>query len=199
MRGKGDAFAAARPGQRQRVLITGGQKRPLAKRAAAPDGAYGVENVLAGQVEAPGRLGLAGLAAAQRLAGCLQPRPCRAVDGPVHAPAARQRGVGGVDDGVHGHFGDVVANDLQRHGVLPCAVMKRPASARLPVRVRGGEPPRASFRPCSVRTARPAPCRRGSPRPRGPWCQRRSRCSGGRCPFPARCACTRGCAAWRPA
>ena len=176
------------------------QQLPLfAEQPAAPHRADGVDDVLAGQAEALRHLGFAGPAAAQRRAGCLHLRPRGAVDGPVQTPVAAQGVVRGVDDGVHGHFGDVIANDLQWHGV-PLLYHYTKTGKRAPAGRSSGRssPSRVVFRPYTVRTARPAPCRHGSPRPRGPWCQRRSRCWDGRCPSPARCACTPGCAASKP-
>ena len=51
-----------------------------------------------------------GPAAAQGPAFGQELRPRGPVDGPVHAAAPQQRGVGRIDDGVHGHLRDVVAN-----------------------------------------------------------------------------------------
>ena len=134
------------------------------------------------------------IAAAQRLAGCLQPRPGGAVDLPRPRPAARQRGVSGVDDGVHGHLVISLRTIFGGIAILCCYEKTGKRACRSSSR----RPPHASLG--LVASVQRAQRRRGSPRPRGQRCQRHSRCSGGRCPFPARCACTpQGCAALRPA
>ncbi len=121
---EGHRFAVVLLRQRQGAAIAGRQQLALAVRAALPDGADGVDHVLAGQVVSPGDLGLAGFAAVQRAALLQQPRAGGAVDGAVHAPAAQQRLVGGVDDGVNLHAGDVISHDFQRHGNPPQMVKK---------------------------------------------------------------------------
>ncbi len=64
------------------------------------------------QTIAAGDLGLAGIAAAERLAFAQQFRPRRAMDGAVHAAAAEQRAVGGIDDGIDLERGDVADHKL---------------------------------------------------------------------------------------
>lgn len=69
-----------------------------------------------GQAIALGELGLSRFAAAQGAALGQQLRPCGTVDGAVHATAAQQALLGGVDDGVHFHGGDIISHNMQGHG-----------------------------------------------------------------------------------
>ena len=117
--GKGHARAVMFSSQPQRIAVTGRQKRPLAVPAAPPDGAGRMDDIPAGEAVPARDLGLAGGSAVQRRAFLQKLRPCRAVNRAVHAAAAQQRGVRGVDDGVHGHPGDVVLNKQQGHRSHP--------------------------------------------------------------------------------
>jgi len=100
--------------------------------AVAVDGADGVDDELGGKASAVGDYGSAG----REMAGL---QSCDdgfafgedgwasgAVNGAVHASAAEERGVGSVDDGVGGFFGDVggavegdgfVGGEEEAHGV----------------------------------------------------------------------------------
>ena len=53
-----------------------------------------------------------GSAAAERPAFFQEPWPRGPVDAAVYASASQKRGVRGIDDGVHMHFGDIVPDDL---------------------------------------------------------------------------------------
>lgn len=64
-------------------------------------------------------LGLPRLTAVKRSALCQQLRPCGLVDGAVYAATAQQSLVGGVYNGIHLHFRDVVSDDLKRHRAPP--------------------------------------------------------------------------------
>ena len=75
--------------------------------AVPPDGADGVDDVPAGQVIGGGQLGLSRLTAVEGAALRQKPRPGGTVDSAVHAAAAQQGGVGGVDDGIGVGLGDV--------------------------------------------------------------------------------------------
>ena len=107
--------AAVGQGQLQAAEIAAAQQGSLPVAAALPDGAGGVDHIAAGQVIGPGELGMAGFAAPQGAALGQQAGPGGPVDGPVHPQAPQQGGVGGVDDGVHGYFRDVIANDDKGH------------------------------------------------------------------------------------
>ena len=88
---------------------------PLAVLTAVPHRAHGVDDVAARQAVRVRDLGLAGSATAQRSALLEQLRPRRPVDAAIHAASAQQGLLGRVDDGVHAHFRDVVANDDKGH------------------------------------------------------------------------------------
>ena len=93
-----------------------GQQLRLSRVAAAPDRPDGMDYP-ARREPAPGRrLGVPGRAAAEpaRLGEDL--RPARAVDRPVHAPAAEQRLVRRVHDRVDLLPGEVADDELDRHG-----------------------------------------------------------------------------------
>ena len=90
---------------------------PLTVLTAVPHGADGVNHIPAGQAVGFGDLGVTCLAAAQRPTLGQQLRPCRTMDAAIHAASAQQGLLGRVDDGVHGHFRDVVANDDKGHSV----------------------------------------------------------------------------------
>jgi len=109
--------------QRKAGAIAGGELFPLAVLTAVPHGANGVDDVAARQAVRAGDLGLAGPAAAQRPALLEQLRPRRTVDAAIHAATAQQRFLRRVDDGVHGHFRDVVANDDKGHSVTTNTVI----------------------------------------------------------------------------
>ena len=76
-----------------------------------------MDHVPAGQAVGSGDPGLAGGAAAEPPALGQQFQTRRPVDAAVHPAAAQQGRLGGVDDGVHGHFCDIVANDDKGHGL----------------------------------------------------------------------------------
>ena len=101
--------------QLQRRAVGRNQQLPLPVAAAPPDGAHGVDDELRRQAVAFRDLGLSGFAAVQGAALGQQLRPGGPVDGPVHTSAAQQALVGGVDDGVHLHGGDIVSYNLQGH------------------------------------------------------------------------------------
>ena len=110
--GKVHGLAAVLDRKRQTASVAGGQQRLLPVAAAVPDGAGGVDDEAGGQAVAPGDLRLAGAAAVQRAAFRQQLRPCGPMDGAVHSAPAQKTGVGGVDDGVRGLFGNVALDDL---------------------------------------------------------------------------------------
>ena len=101
--------------QRKARPVAGGELFPLAVLTAVPHRADGVDDVAARQAVRARDFGLAGPAAAQRPALLEQLRPRRPVDAPIHPASAQQGLLGRVDNGVHGHFRDVVANDDKGH------------------------------------------------------------------------------------
>ena len=107
---KGHGLTAVVRRQRQGAAVAGAQTLLLPVSAAVPDGAYGVDDVFRGQAVGAGDLRLPDPAAAQGPAFGQKLRSRGTVDGPVHAAAPQKRRVGRVDDGVYGHFRDIVAN-----------------------------------------------------------------------------------------
>ena len=75
--------------------------------AALPDRADGMDDIARPKPVAARKPGIAGGAAADLPAFLEKLGPGRAMDRAVHAAAAQQRAVGGVDDRVDGQFGDV--------------------------------------------------------------------------------------------
>ena len=106
-----------RLGQRQARPIAGGQLFLLAMPAASPHRPNGVNHIPAGETISFCDLGVAGFAAAKPSALGQQLRPRRPVDAPIHPASAQQGLLGRVDNGIHGHFRDVVANDDKGHSV----------------------------------------------------------------------------------
>jgi hypothetical protein len=86
----------------------------LALAAAMPDRPDGVDHMAGAEPISSGDPGVAGRAAAQCAALRKQFRPGRAMDGSVDAAAAKQRRIGGVDDGVDIQRRDVGDDDVQR-------------------------------------------------------------------------------------
>ena len=113
---KGDGCAAVFFRQRQCGPVAGDEPGLLAVLPAMPARADGVDDISARQTAAGRDPGLALGAAVQRAARRGQLRPGGAENGAADAAVPEQRRVGGADDGVHVHFGDVISHDLQRHG-----------------------------------------------------------------------------------
>ena len=101
--------------QRKARPVAGDELFPLAVRAAVPHGTDGVDHIFAGQTIRPRDFGVAGLAAAQRPALVQQLRPRRSVNAAVHAAPAQKGFICRVDNGVHAHLCNIIANDFQRH------------------------------------------------------------------------------------
>ena len=76
------------------------------------DAAKAVVDVFAGQPEARGDPGFSGGAAPQLAAGLLQLRAGCPVNTAVHSAPSHQGGVGGVDNGVGFHPGNVLPDHL---------------------------------------------------------------------------------------
>ena len=72
-----------------------------------------MDDIAAGQAVGLGWLCLSGFAAAERAAFREQLRSGRTVDRAIHTAAAKQGGVGRIDDRVRLAFGDIALNDLQ--------------------------------------------------------------------------------------
>ena len=99
-RGKGDRARAELACEGQRATVAARQQLVLAGVAAVPDRPHRVDHPARRQHVPVGRLRLARVATAERTAPLQQLRAGGPVDGAVHAAAAQQRAVGGVDDGV---------------------------------------------------------------------------------------------------
>src|SRR5262245_56620963 len=96
-----------------------------------PDRPDAVDDAARGQAARGGRLGVAGLAAAEASALVEDGGPARAVDRPVDAAAAEQRRVGRVHDCVHFLLGDVTDHepDAVRGGHVPAVYRLTPTRA----------------------------------------------------------------------
>ena len=101
--------------QRKAGAIAGVELFPLAALTAVPHRAHGVDDVAARQAVRAGDLGLAGSATAQRPALLEQLRPRRPVDAAINAASTQQRFLCRVDDGIHAHFRDIIANNDKWH------------------------------------------------------------------------------------
>jgi hypothetical protein len=84
--------------------------------ATAPHRPDRVDHGLRRQPIALGDLRLADAATTEQAARIEQLRARSAMDRPIHATAAEQRSIGGVDDGVHGEGGDIGLSGMDGHG-----------------------------------------------------------------------------------
>jgi hypothetical protein len=76
-----------------------------------------MKDILCGQSECRGAHRPAQIAVPDGFTGGGQlPLPCRLIDGTAGAAALQKVPVGGVDDGIRCHLGDVVADHQKRHG-----------------------------------------------------------------------------------
>ena len=116
--GKGNTLAVVFVRKLQRVPVAGGQQLTLAVMTVLPDGACCMDDVSARQAVPAGDFRLTGLASVQRPARLKKLRPRGTVDRAVHAAAAQQGRVGGVDDGIHRHLRNIVSDNLKRHGLF---------------------------------------------------------------------------------
>ena len=109
------SFAAGFLRQRKARPVTGSKLFPFAAAAAVPHGANRVDHIAAGQAVRSGDFSISDPAAAEPPARGQQFRPCRTVDAAIYTAAAQKRFVCCVDDGVHIHFCNVIADNFKRH------------------------------------------------------------------------------------
>jgi len=112
-RWKGDRGEPVLLAELDRAAIAGGKQIILTKRAAIPHRPNRVDHVSGGEPIALGDLGVAGLATVEHPALRNKVRPRRTMDGAIDASPAEQRGIGGVDDGVNAHGGNVGNDDFE--------------------------------------------------------------------------------------
>jgi hypothetical protein len=93
--------------------ITRRQRFVFALVSAVPNRAHGVNHMARRQPITPGDFGVAGCAAMKRAAFRQQFLPGRAMDRAIHAAAAEQRRIRGVDDGVNAKCRDVGDGDFE--------------------------------------------------------------------------------------
>ncbi len=93
--------------------VAGGQRLILAAAASVPDRPDGMDHMPSRQTIALGDLGAAGLAAIQHAAFDGELRTRRAMDRAVNTASAKQRRIGGVDDGVNAQRRDVGDDDFK--------------------------------------------------------------------------------------
>ena len=92
----------------QAATVAGGQDFWLAPAAIAVDRPDSVDHETRGQLEAWGKLGVAGLATAECGTGCPHKLvPGCTVDGAVDAAAACEGGIGGINDDIDIKSGDI--------------------------------------------------------------------------------------------
>ena len=99
--GIGDRGEAALGGKRETVAVAAREQPVLAALAATPDRADGVDHVARLEAEAGRDLGLTRLATAERGASLFKLGAGRAMDRAIDAAPAKERRIGGVDDGVN--------------------------------------------------------------------------------------------------
>ena len=97
----------------ERTPIAGGQCCVLALAAAMPDRSDSMNDMPRREPVTLRYFGLAGGAAAEAAAFGQKLRAGGTMDGAVDAPAAEQRCIGGVDDGVNAQGGDIGGDDLE--------------------------------------------------------------------------------------
>ena len=93
--------------------VTRGERGIFALAALIPNRTDGMNHMPCRQPITPGNFGAAGLAPIQGTAFGEKLRSSRAMDGAIDAPAAEQRGIPGVDDGVNAKRRDVGDDDFQ--------------------------------------------------------------------------------------
>src|SRR5689334_15987173 len=104
------------PGRELEALaIAGSEQARLAALAAAPYRSHRVDDMLRRQLITLSDFRLPGRAAVERTTFVQQLRPRRSVDRAVHSPAAQQRRVRSVDDGVHRERHDIDLTGFQLH------------------------------------------------------------------------------------
>jgi len=117
-----DAGGNGRKGNRSKVVglakltcapITRRQRFIFALVSTVPNRAHGVNYMPRRQPITPGDFGVAGCAAVKRAAFRQQLRPGRPMDRAIHAAAAEQRRISGVDDRVNAKCRDIGDGDFE--------------------------------------------------------------------------------------
>lgn len=116
--GKGNGGEIVLLSQQHAATIGASQKAGLTVTASSPDRPHSMHDIPGLEVVAPCQPRLAGWTAANAAAGGEQVRSGGPMNGPVDAATAKQRRIGGIDDGVHIQRRDVGLDDLDamRHG-----------------------------------------------------------------------------------
>lgn len=110
--GKGNRGKTVLARETEARTVAGGKQLVLAALAAAPNRTNGVDDVTREKAKARGDLGIPRLAAAELSTSRAKLGTCGTVDRTIHAASAKQRPVGGVDDGVDVEPGDVAFDDF---------------------------------------------------------------------------------------
>jgi len=110
--GKGNRGKTVLACETEARTVAGGKQLVLAALAAAPNRTNGVDDVTREKAKARGDLGIPRLAAAELGTSRAKLGTCGTVDRTIHAASAKQRPVGGVDDGVDVEPGDVAFDDF---------------------------------------------------------------------------------------
>ena len=97
--------------KRKRVLVACSQELTLSVTAAPPDWAYRVDDRL-GRQPVPRRDEGRASSDIANLPSCSQElRPCRPMDGPVHPAAYDRPRIRRIDNSIHLHLRDIIADD----------------------------------------------------------------------------------------
>jgi len=113
--GKGDGSAAMGQCQLQGFIITAAKQDFLSIAAAVPYRANGVDNVFGGKTESGGDGSVSHRNGADLLPGSQKLRTGFFVDAGIGTQSYHRPGIGGIDDGIHLHMGDVISHDLKGH------------------------------------------------------------------------------------
>ena len=108
-----DRGQAIRLTQLQRAAIAGGEQFVLALPAAVPNRSNGMDHVLGLQPITSGDFGVAGVAAVQCAAFGKQFGPRGPMDRAIDAAPAKERRIGGVDDGINAQCRDIGDDDFE--------------------------------------------------------------------------------------
>ena len=114
-----DGLAAILPGQGKGGAVAGDQKFPFPAVPSLPAGADGMDDIFTRKSISFCDFCGSRFTAAKRPTFLQKLWPGGPVDAAIYAPASQKGGVGGIDDGVHMHFSNIIPYDLQRHRCFP--------------------------------------------------------------------------------
>lgn len=114
---KGDAEAVFSHGQAEGFCVGGAQQpATLVRVGLAVDWSDGMDDVLGGQTEARRNGRVAGFDRGHFVGSRLElVCTCRSEDGTGNPAAHGEAGIGGIDDGVDGYFGNILTDEGEGH------------------------------------------------------------------------------------